>query len=148
MAGALRRHAQKEADQAGLTLYFFADDALRPLPKPIEEACTLLVEEALENVVRHADASKLWIRLGLAQAALLVTVRDDGRGFEVDDAARKAHTGEAKGLAGMHEQITALGGNLELRTGAGQGATLVASFPLERKDAAPDEAGAEAPPPA
>ena len=147
MAGALRRHAEKEAEQAGLTLYFFADDALRPLPRPIEDACTRLVEEALENVVKHAGASNLWIRLGLAQAALLVTVRDDGRGFDVDDAARKAHTGEAKGLAEMHEQITALGGSLQLRTGAGQGATLVASFPLERKDAGAGEAGAEAPPP-
>jgi signal transduction histidine kinase len=130
MAGALRRHAQKEADQAGLTLYFFADDALRPLPKPIEDACTLLVEEALENVVRHAGASNLWIRLGLAQAALLVTVRDDGRGFDVDSVRRRAGAGASLGLIGMEERVALLGGSFELRSLPGHGTAMLASFPL------------------
>src|SRR5262245_37834716 len=85
LAGALRKHAEQQAAAAGITLYFFADDALRPLAKPIEQACTQLVEEAMANVLRHSGAQNLWIRLGLARAALLVTVRDDGQGFDVND---------------------------------------------------------------
>lgn len=130
LVAVLRKHAQQQAADAGFLLYYFADEALRPLPRPVEEACANVVDEALLNIRRHARAARVWIRIGLAQDALLLTVRDDGAGFDADDALRRTEAGECRGLADLRDLVVLLGGTLELRTAPGQGSTLVASFPL------------------
>jgi two-component system sensor histidine kinase UhpB len=126
----LRARALREAMAGGLTLYFYADEALRPLPGPIEAACFDLVQEAIVNVVRHAKATRVWVRLGLARDDLLVTVRDDGAGFDPDSAQRRALSGDHVGLPTLYDRINAMGGSLEVRSAPHEGTTLAASFPL------------------
>lgn len=126
----LRARAGREAEAGNLTLYFFADEALRPLPGPIEAACFDLVHEAIANVVKHAGATRVWVRLGLARDDLLVTVRDDGGGFDPDSAQRRALSGDHVGLPALYDRINAMGGSLEVRSAPREGTTLAASFPL------------------
>jgi signal transduction histidine kinase len=126
----LRDRAKREAAAGDLTLYFYADEALRPLPAPIEAACFDLVQEAVSNVVRHAEASRVWVRIGLARDDLLITVRDDGAGFDPESAQRRALSGEHVGLPALYDRINAMGGSLEIRSAPQEGTTLAASFPL------------------
>lgn len=101
-------------------------DGLSP---ELETTVYRLVQEALANVVKHAQASSVRVSVGLDGGELLVEVQDDGRGFDVN--ARS----EGFGLAGMHERVSLAGGTLLLQSD--QLGTLVrARFPAGRANGA------------
>jgi two-component system sensor histidine kinase UhpB len=96
----------------------------------VETACFRVAQEAITNVLRHARARNLWLRLFTADGRLALSVRDDGDGFELDAAKRRAAAGGSLGVVGMEERAALAGGSLELRTAPGQGTVLLATFPL------------------
>ena len=77
----------------------------RPLPADVDAAAYAVVQEALTNVLRHADATTVTLGIDRRDDTLVVTVTDDGRGGEVHD--------EGMGLTGMRDWVSALGGSLE-----------------------------------
>jgi two-component system sensor histidine kinase UhpB len=70
------------------------------------------------------------VRLFTAGGRLAISVRDDGRGFDVDSVRERAANGMSLGLIGMEERMTLSGGAFELRSAPGEGTTLLATFPL------------------
>jgi two-component system sensor histidine kinase UhpB len=92
-----------------------------------------IAQEALTNVVKHARAARVRVRLHLASEAVRLEVHDDGCGFDtgVVDAERKA----GLGLASMRERMDHLHGHLELRSQPGKGSRLTVTCPLEIADA-------------
>jgi len=92
---------------AGLEIAVDAEGLERPLPPLVELTAYRIVQEALTNVVRHAGASRVWVRLRRERAGVLVEVRDDGRGRP---AGTTFETGF--GLQGMAERVDSLGGSL------------------------------------
>jgi two-component system sensor histidine kinase UhpB len=93
-----------------------------PLDPDLSTAAYRLVQEALTNVGRHADAQRVEVRVARIAEGLEVTVADDGRGF--DAAAPTA----GFGLAGMRERAALMGGTLELGS-SGAGTTVRALLP-------------------
>jgi NarL family two-component system sensor histidine kinase YdfH len=85
-----------------------------------------IVQEALSNVGRHAQAGHVWVRLSRDDGALQVLVQDDGLGF--DPAAGRQRPG-CFGLAGMQERAERIGGSLQVESEPGQGARLVLRVP-------------------
>lgn len=83
-----------------------------------------VLQEALTNVMRHAQAHSLEIRLEVEDGMLALTVADDGVGFD-PDAGRRSF-----GVVGMRERVLMLGGSLSLDGAAGNGTTLLARIPL------------------
>jgi two-component system sensor histidine kinase UhpB len=82
-------------------------------------------------VLRHAQARSLWVRLFAVGGRLALSVRDDGKGFDLDSARRRGAAGASLGLVGMEERVALAGGTLELRSVPGQGTVLLATFPLQ-----------------
>jgi signal transduction histidine kinase len=82
-----------------------------------------LVQEALNNVVKHAAAGHVAVRVGTADGAVEIEVIDDGSGF---DPSR----GPGRGLLGMRERVEMLGGSIDLLSAPGEGTTVRASLPL------------------
>ena len=113
-----------------------AEPDLRLAPE-IETTVYRLVQEALTNVVKHADASTVRVYVGLRGRAVLVEVYDDGKGFQT--AARS----EGFGLAGMRERVELAGGELWLQSSE-QGTALRAEIPLSRLDVTGAARGLEA----
>lgn len=107
---ALADHAR----EAGLAVALEERGEKRPLPPELGLAAYRVVQESLTNVVRHAGAKRVWIRLDWASDQLGVEVRDDGRGSSAGD-------GGGHGIVGMRERVGAVGGSL--RTGPGPGGT-------------------------
>jgi two-component system sensor histidine kinase UhpB len=132
LAAAVRSHLDRQARVAGLQAHFETEDAPQELTPDTETACFRVAQEAITNVLRHARARNLWMRLFTAGDRLALSVRDDGVGFDPDRARRRAHAGGSLGLAGMEERIAIAGGSIELRSAAGQGTVLLATFPLQR----------------
>ena len=100
------------------------------LSRHLTIACFRIVQEALTNVVRHAKARRVDIRLSSSGTRVEVAVCDDGRGFDVDDAHGKARSGRSLGILGMRERAELLGGKLVVDSAPGRGTTVRASLPL------------------
>jgi len=73
------------------------------------------------------------VRLFNSSGRLALSVRDDGRGFDVAAARERASSGASLGLVGMEERIALAGGSFELRAAPGQGTLVLATFPLRRR---------------
>ena len=83
-----------------------------------------IAQEALNNIGKHARAAKVQIALSVEQSFFILTISDDGRGF--DPAAPTTRLG----LKGMRERVEAAGGDLQVESAPGQGATILARVPL------------------
>ena len=107
----------------------------------------LVVKEALNNVARHAVASEVHLRLRTSEDGLLVTIADNGRGFQANPAPRPGcdrsaqgdlanltagtlHSG--RGLDNMHRRVAALGGSFTIQSELGLGTHLTIHVPLRR----------------
>jgi PAS domain S-box-containing protein len=102
-------------------------------PAPVESACFRLVQEAVTNALRHSGAREVTVHVEEAADALLVSVRDDGRGFDPADAWSRTAAGGSAGLAGMQERVALAGGSFEVASRPGEGACIGARLPLERR---------------
>ena len=109
---------------AGLEIALSLDGTRRPLPTALDLSAYRIVQEALTNTLKHADASHAAIQLRFADDALDITIRDDGQG-------NGNSNGTGSGLIGMRERVLAYGGTLEAGPGQRGGFTVHATFPLE-----------------
>lgn len=133
LVAALRSHLDSQARIGGLRPHFEASEAPGDMAPEIETACFRVAQEALTNVLRHAGARNLWMRLFTANGTLALSVRDDGGGFDADAERRRAASAGKLGLVGMEERVTLAGGSFTLRSAPGEGTTLLATFPLSAR---------------
>jgi prepilin-type processing-associated H-X9-DG protein len=100
----------------------------RRLRPDVETNLLRIGQEALTNAVRHAQAQRIEMNLAFGDGHVRLSVRDDGRGFHGESAevSPAAHFG----LAGIRERVRHLGGELRLRSGAGQGTEVIVDVPV------------------
>jgi len=99
--------------------------------QPVHETILYrLAQEALTNAGKHARATRVAVTLGFDGPSVVLTVRDDGIGFD-PDAVRAPSGGEHFGLAVMRERVEMAGGNWEIQSTPGGGTLVVASLPLD-----------------
>jgi signal transduction histidine kinase/YHS domain-containing protein len=103
------------------------DGTERRLDAPAELALFRIVQEAWNNIQRHAHAQRATFVFRYSRNALVVTVEDDGQGFE-PPATGQARSG-SWGLLGMHERAALVGGTVEVASQPGQGTRLVIRVP-------------------
>lgn len=132
---------QREAD---MTITLRIDAPLPTLDGDIALATYRVVQEALNNALRHSGAEHVEISLGANRHMLDISVSDDGQGLGTDGSAPLQHKGRY-GLRGLRERVRALGGRFELASpatlAAGRGLRVQAWLPL-----APAETAADNPP--
>jgi signal transduction histidine kinase len=120
----------------GLDATLTVQGQVRPVPAGVDLAAFRIAQEALTNVVRHARATRVSVRLGYGDDELTVQVDDDGTGATdpagPTAAAASAHDGPGRGIAGMRERVQALGGTFEAGPRPGRGFRVRARFPIER----------------
>ena len=107
------------------------------LTTPVETALYRIVQEALNNATRHAQASRATIRLEQNGHLIRCLVSDDGIGFDVPAALNKKGD-KGLGLIGIRERLNAIGGVYRIISAPGQGTTLQVEIPLEAQDATQD----------
>ncbi len=98
------------------------------LPPEIEACIYRVIQEALTNVARHAEATECRVRIERRDRAVLLTVSDNGKGFQQELARPPAERG--LGLVGVRERVTGFGGSLRIDSVAGAGTTLEVLLPL------------------
>jgi signal transduction histidine kinase len=102
----------------------------RRLPSSIETALYRIVQEALTNVLKHAQATSVSLIIDRRAEAVHMIVEDDGVGFDVAAARSIAHTEQRLGLVGMDERVAQLGGTLTIESALGRGTTVFVRIPL------------------
>lgn len=135
LAAALRSHLDRQAKLARLEPHFDIQEAPGKLPPEIETACFRVAQEAINNIARHARARNVWLRLFVAGERLALSVRDDGIGFDVEAAQRRAAAGESLGVVSMEERVALVGGTFQIHSAPEQGTVVVASFPARGSSA-------------
>ncbi|HZN86642.1 MAG TPA: PAS domain S-box protein [Burkholderiales bacterium] len=131
LVAALRSHLDRQAALARIAPHLELGEPPAALGLEIESACFRVAQEAINNVVRHAAAGNLWLGLSFGDGRMALTVRDDGRGFDVRAAQRRAAAGESLGVVSMQERVALAGGSFDIRSTPGEGTVVSASFPLE-----------------
>jgi signal transduction histidine kinase/ligand-binding sensor domain-containing protein len=116
------RRASEQANGHGIEASFSLYGAYRPIPPGMEREFLRVGQEAIHNVKKHAGAQHLTVQLEYGPAEVALVVRDDGRGFEMNDGFQPppGHFG----LTGMRERADAIGGMLEVTSEPGIGTTV------------------------
>jgi signal transduction histidine kinase len=130
LTAALRWYVAQQAQRAGLQASFEAliDDSL--VSTESRTACFRIVQEALTNIIRHAHAQVVRVRIWQEGESLRALIRDDGVGFDVD--RMRAFGGERPhlGLLGMEERASLADGKLEVRSEPDAGCEIALRLPL------------------
>jgi signal transduction histidine kinase len=126
LLGALKQLAERTAERAGLRLHLALPAQIATLPPDVELHLFRIADEALENVVRHAQAHELTLALCTDTSSLQLSIKDNGRGFDVLAPTSDGHYG----LLGMRERATLLGAKLSFHSQPGRGTSVVLTLPF------------------
>lgn len=111
-------------------MHFEADDAADQVPPAVQLGVFRVVQEALQNASRHAQASEVRVALRVEQRHLCVEIEDDGKGFSQEDSAWN----RGLGLASMRERVHLLGGRFQLRSSPGRSTQITIAIPMGEVD--------------
>ena len=125
LAAALERLAQTFSETTEMHVELEAQLGEARLPAEVETTLYRIVQEALTNIVKHAEATKVSILLVRKAATATVVIEDDGKGFDTEDVRA-----EGMGLAGMRERVELHDGRLTVESSPASGTTLVAEVSL------------------
>ncbi len=124
---ALNWHAREMSKRTGLNVVVTADDDAGDLPDEHKTCIYRLVQEAVNNSARHANARTVEVVVRHEGSRVMFTVRDDGAGFDTRFV-------RGLGLLGMEERVRRLGGELHLDSQLGRGTLITAELPLVELD--------------
>jgi two-component system, NarL family, sensor histidine kinase DevS len=122
---ALERLAEAFGEQSGIAVDIEANRDSARLPGEVETALYRIVQEALTNVAKHAEATRVSVVVTRRGNVVTAVIEDDGQGFGAGGGS-----GEGLGLVGMKERVGLLGGRLAIESTEGAGTTVVAEVPV------------------
>jgi signal transduction histidine kinase len=130
LVAALRWYTGRQAERAEIEADFRASASGWLLNDEAASACFRIAQEAITNALRHANPSRLVVELIAENNECILTVLDDGSGFDVDRATGSEPSSASMGIIGMRERVSLVGGELTIESEPGVGTTVSARFPL------------------
>jgi signal transduction histidine kinase len=135
---ALRSYVKQYARRVDTKINFECVGLEQRLSSDIETALFRIVQEALTNVARHANASQIHLHLRRKASSIITVIEDDGQGFDVADEVNRSREvlGGGTGILGMRERVALLGGYFNIQSTPGEGTALSIEIPYEYKNEA------------
>jgi signal transduction histidine kinase len=125
---AISNYVEKWSERNSIALDFHSGLDKQRLPPPVETAVFRIMQEALTNVLKHAEATRVSVMLEYRYDELLVIVEDNGRGFQPEVPLKVKERG-GLGLIGINERVALVGGKLNIESEPGGGTTLAIRIP-------------------
>ncbi len=129
--GALRKMAETLGEE-GITCHIDIDPGLPKLDAHQENTAYLIIQEALNNVRKHSQGTRVNLRVYCHDNTISVEISDDGQGFDVHAEMNSAAELEHIGLQSMKERAEMLNGYLGIESKPGRGTLLALTFPVSR----------------
>jgi PAS domain S-box-containing protein len=127
---AIRQYVDGMRGKSGIEIQLHMPELAERLPSDLETSLYRIIQEGLANIILHAQASQVEIRLEIWQDAIHVHINDDGIGFNVDEALENGRLG----LFGMRERAEMIGGKLDIQSSPGFGTRLALEVPYDFSD--------------
>ena len=127
---ALKWYIKRQGERAGWETEYSAHVSHNHLPPEVEITCFRIVQEALTNIVRHAEATHVRVTLEQKGDRLTLDIEDNGKGFNIEQAKARARSGISIGLLGMEERARWVGGELTITSSPKTGTRFTARLPL------------------
>ncbi len=131
---ALKMLADELNLNARLMISFEKRGSPRRIPAGHEIALYRIAQEALNNVWKHSEASHVWLSIGFEEDGIILSVRDDGKGFVAPHHAADLSENGHFGIMGMHERASLIGAHLQIQSEPGKGTTVIIRAPLPPDD--------------
>jgi len=131
LVSTLRWYVQRYVERSGIRVELNVAVYGERLAPDIETTLYRVLQEALTNIARHAEASSVLVRLGSSGTAVTAYVEDDGCGFDVAAVMEQSVGQRHAGLLGMRERVTLLGGSFAIQSEVGDGTQLSFVIPCE-----------------
>jgi signal transduction histidine kinase len=130
---ALRWYVDRYSKRTGLDVEVVIElpDENERFSRELETACFRITQEALTNIVRHAQANQICVYVAKDETSLFLSVKDDGVGFDVESLRKRAPRVATLGLISMQERAHAAGGAIEIDSAPSQGTEVKFKLPLE-----------------
>ncbi|MGC9398869.1 MAG: ATP-binding protein [Anaerolineae bacterium] len=125
LVGALRRRLEMVEQRAGIRVHLSAEPAAA-LPAALEAALYHIAEESLNNALKHANASEIWVMLHEEEDNVRLCITDNGCGFDVGQIS------PGLGLQSLHERAAELGGSVSLDSAPGAGTRICVAVPVKK----------------
>jgi signal transduction histidine kinase len=124
LALAIRNLAETTAARGALSLALHVPESVNNVSPEVEQCYYRVAQEALENVIRHAEAHKIEVLLQQRARQLVLEVSDDGQGFDTGAVASQGRLG----IRGMEERAALIGATLRIDSRSGEGTTIRLSY--------------------
>lgn len=121
LAAALRWYVHETADRYQLKLNCSCKAEKVELPAEVKIVLFRIAQEALTNIVRHAQAHQVWIELEINDERARLSIRDDGQGFDAETMLSRTDATTHWGLLGMMERASLVGGQCQIESRPGKG---------------------------
>ncbi len=128
----LRWYIQNFSKRLGICSTFETIGFEEKLSPQIETAFYRIVQEALNNIAKHAQADRVEISLVKRDSRIYASVQDNGKGFDLDKVLHSGTPERGVGIVGIQERVSLLGGQMEIQSRAGSGTVLSIEIPYER----------------
>lgn len=126
----LRKYVSGICQADELEVDFSVSEGFSRLSSRARRGLYRISQEALANIAHHAGAERVQVCVEVAAERAMLSVRDDGRGFETEMALKRAYGRDHFGLWGMQERATSLGGTCEINSRPGAGTSIVVDIPI------------------
>ena len=137
LSAALRWYAGKLEERYPLRITVEINGEERPVDEAAKIATFRIIQEALNNVLKHSDARHAHVQMDFTARGMRAMVRDDGCGFDLDRMRMiQSSSRPSLGLAGMQERAALLGGEVGIQSRPGQGTLVEAFIPYHRQEEA------------
>lgn len=130
LLSAIRWYARSNLEPAGILFELSAPEILPELPPQVSITLYRISQEAVNNILRHAEAHSVLICISIQSASICLQIKDDGRGFDLKAASDSALPSHHLGLLGLRERTELLGGEIILESTPGHGTSLEVCLPL------------------
>jgi signal transduction histidine kinase len=127
LAAALKKLGREVGDVSGIDIEVTSDTLGQPVPPTAAAVLYRVAQTAVHNVVKHAEADSVDLRLTVSGSDAVLEIIDNGRGFDVEDAEQRR---PGMGLFTMRERVALAGGRFDVRSAPGSGTRITAAVPL------------------
>ncbi len=128
---AIKRHLDKVSSSLKNKIDFISTDDFPDVSQQLKIDLFRIIQEAVNNAIRHANASTIYVNLDVNKYAITVVISDDGTGFDITKIKRKVNNNLHLGLLGMEERAMRHNGNLHVESEVNIGTRILAELKYE-----------------